>query len=69
MRVSSDGYITSYSFLRRSGDSQFDSSVEEAVRKFMARFGGRPLPKAAREDVQRAVVSKGLVLSRWRARR
>lgn len=66
VRVSEDGYITSYNFLRRSGDAQFDSSVEEAVRRFMVRFGGRKLPQPARDDVGRVVVQKGLILGRWR---
>lgn len=66
VRVSDDGYITSYSFLARSGDSQFDASIEEAVRRFMVRFGGRKLPQPDRDDVGRVVVQKGLILGRWR---
>ncbi len=66
VRVSPEGHIVSYRITRKSGDSIFDASVEETVRKFTAGGGGRRLPMPAKDDLKQAVVAKGLSLNRWK---
>lgn len=52
LKLSSSGQVDTYSFVRRSGNSQFDSAVEAAVKRFMPREGGlRKLPELTPEIV------------------
>lgn len=66
IRLSESGSILSYRFQRRSGDAQFDGSIEAAVKQFTS-AGGHKFPLPDREDVKRAVISKGLRLNNWKA--
>lgn len=67
IRVSAEGYIVSYTMSKRSGDAQFDASVERAVKAFMPAFGGRKLPMPDDAALRQAVVQKGISLSYWKA--
>lgn len=52
LKLSAKGDVEGYSFVRRSGNSQFDSAVEAAIKRFMPREGGvRKLPQLTPEVV------------------
>jgi outer membrane biosynthesis protein TonB len=53
LKVDTSGHIDAYSFSRRSGNSQFDSAVEAAVKRFIPKEGGaRKLPDLSPEIAQ-----------------
>ncbi|GMV41776.1 MAG: hypothetical protein AMXMBFR64_34920 [Myxococcales bacterium] len=52
LKVGGKGDVEGYSFVRRSGNSQFDSAVEAAIKRFMPKEGGlRKLPELPPEVV------------------
>ena len=65
IRLSADGDIVSYRMVKTSGDSQFDLSVERAIKSFMVRFGGQKLSMPEDPSLKQAVINKGLFLRRW----
>ncbi len=65
VRLSDDGYITSYTMTKVSGETEFDISIERAVKAFMVRFGGQRLTMPDDPQIKQAVVSRGLYLRRW----
>ncbi|RDV39494.1 hypothetical protein DV096_02675 [Bradymonadaceae bacterium TMQ3] len=65
VRLSEGGKIVSHTFRARSGNEQFDASIDRAIRQFHVQFGGRTLPLPDNEDVRREVLREGLLLTRW----
>jgi len=67
VRVSEEGHVVSWRFKRKSEDSQFNSSCEDAVRRFSAKSGaGHKLPMPDQEDVRKLIVKRGFTLTRWK---
>ncbi|RAL25233.1 hypothetical protein DL240_03210 [Lujinxingia litoralis] len=65
VRLSESGAIVSHAFRARSGNEQFDASIDRAIRQFHAQYGGRKLPLPDQDDVRREVLREGLLLTRW----
>ena len=65
VRVSPEGYIVSFKFTKRSGNDQFDDSIERVLRRFQVAGGGKKLPVPENPEVRDAVVAQGLKLSSW----
>lgn len=65
VRLSENGHVVSYRFLRRSGHSQFDGSIERVMQQFQAGKGGRTLPMPENDKVHTAVLEDGLQLVSW----
>ena len=63
IRLSQSGNIVSYKWVRRSGNDQYDDSIETAVKKFMVKFGANTLPLPDSEEVKQEVLKKGLRLT------
>jgi outer membrane biosynthesis protein TonB len=66
VRLSPEGNIVNYTFTARSGDLQFDNSVEETVRRFQVLTGNKRLPMPEEEGLKSLVLDRGLTLSGWR---
>jgi TonB family protein len=65
VRLSDSGHVTSYQFLSRSGNDQFDQSIERVIQRFERQRGGRALPMPDQPELRRQVVSQGLTLTNW----
>lgn len=65
VRLSENGHVVSYRFLRRSGNTQFDRSIERVLQQFQASKGGRTLPMPEKDEVRTAVLQDGLQLVNW----
>jgi hypothetical protein len=63
IRLSKGGNIVSYRWVKRSGNDQYDDSIETAVKKFMVKFGSNTLPLPESEEVKQEVLKKGLRLT------
>lgn len=63
IRLSKGGNIVSYRWVKRSGNDQYDDSIETAVKKFMVKFGSNALPLPESEEVKQEVLKKGLRLT------
>jgi outer membrane biosynthesis protein TonB len=62
--LSPEGYVVRYTLTRRSGNGQFDISVERAIKAFTV-MGGRKLSMPNDENLKTLVLKKGLNLRRW----
>jgi outer membrane biosynthesis protein TonB len=67
VRLSKSGHVVTYRFKKKSGNSQFDGSIERLLRKFQVSGGGRSLPLPENPEVRRAVLEQGLNLRSWEA--
>jgi TonB family protein len=65
IRISEAGYVVSYSFKQRSGDEQFDDSIERVIKKFQVMGGGKKLPLPENPEIQQIVLKQGLNLKNW----
>ena len=65
IRLSEAGYVVSYSFKQRSGDEQFDDSIERVIKKFQVMGGGKKLPLPENPEIQQIVLKQGLNLKNW----
>ncbi|MFU8803073.1 MAG: TonB C-terminal domain-containing protein [Bradymonadaceae bacterium] len=65
VRISESGHIVSYTFRSRSGNEQFNGSIERVLRRFQVQYGGRRLPLPDNPQVRQAVISRGLELKNW----
>lgn len=65
IRLSGEGYIVSYNFNRRSGNGQFDLSIERVIKKFQVSGGGKRLPLPDNDEVRQIVLRQGLNLKSW----
>lgn len=65
IRLSDEGYVVSYAFKQRSGDDQFDASVERVMKKFQVTGGGKKLPLPDNPEVRQIVLKQGLNLKNW----
>ena len=65
VRLSEQGHVVSYRFLERSGNDQFDSSIERVLRRFQVTGGGKTLPMPDNEQARRSVIKRGLDLQKW----
>jgi len=65
IRLSEAGYVVSYSFKKRSGNEQFDASIERVIKKFQVLGGGKKLPLPDNPEIQQIVLKKGLNLKNW----
>lgn len=66
VRLSDSGHVVSSRFVTKSGNEQFDSSIERLLRRFEVR-GGRKLPMPDDAQVRELVVREGLNLTNWKA--
>lgn len=62
VRLSDSGYVTGYTFKRKSDNPQYNQSIELALKKFQ---GGHKLPLPDNPEVRGAVLQKGLDLKKW----
>ena len=65
IRLSDKGYVVSYSFKKKSGNDQFDASIERVIKKFQVLGGGKKLPLPENPEIQQIVLKKGLNLKEW----
>ncbi len=65
VRLAENGHVVSFQFLTRSGNDQFDDSIERVLRRFEPRGGGRTLPMPDQADLRREVIREGLILTNW----
>lgn len=65
IRLSQRGDVVSYEFKQRSGNEQFDASIERVIRKFQPSGGGKRLPLPENEEVRQIVIRQGLNLNAW----
>lgn len=65
VRLSDDGHVTQFQFRQKSGNEQFDTSIERLMRHFEADEGGEVLPLPDDDGLRRQVVEGGLTLSTW----
>jgi outer membrane biosynthesis protein TonB len=65
VRLSEQGHVVTYRFLERSGNEQFDSSIERVLRRFQVTGGGKTLPMPDNEQARRSVIKRGLDLQKW----
>ncbi len=65
VRLSESGHVTSYRILARSGNEQFDGSIERVIQRFERQRGGRTLPMPDQADLRREVLRQGLTLTNW----
>lgn len=63
VRLSKQGNIVSYKWVKRSGNEQYDDSIETTVKKFMVKFGANTLPLPENEEVKQEVLKAGLRLT------
>lgn len=65
IRLSEQGYIVSYKFRKKSGDDQFDMSIERLLKRFQVAGGGKRLPLPDNPEVRQIVIKQGLNLKTW----
>ena len=65
VRLSKQGHVVTYRFLERSGNEQFDSSIERVLRRFQVTGGGKTLPMPDNEQARQSVIRRGLDLQKW----
>lgn len=65
IRLSKDGHVVSYRFLRRSGNEQFDGSIERLLRRFQVTGGGRSLPLPEDSRLREKIIADGIRLTKW----
>lgn len=66
VRINDVGHITSYRFLDRSENPQFDDSIERALQRFQRDRGGRTLPLPEQSELRSEVLRGGMSLSNWK---
>lgn len=65
VRLAQSGHIVSYRLLTRSGNDQFDTSIERVLQRFERQRGGRALPMPERADIRDQILREGLILTNW----
>ncbi len=60
VRLSSEGHILSYQWVKRSGNDLYDDSLELTLKRFMLQYGGRTLPLPEQPEVREQVLLQGL---------
>ena len=65
VELSPQGHVERYEFRQKSGNEQFDESIERVIRQFQASGGGEQLPLPETEEIRQAVLQQGLRLQRW----
>lgn len=65
VRLSESGHVTSYRIIARSGNEQFDGSIERVIQRFERQRGGRALPMPDEPELRRQIISQGLTLTNW----
>lgn len=65
VRLSSEGYVTSYRFTKKSENTQFNDSIDRLLKRFQVSYGGRKLPLPDQPEVRDAVLRQGLNLNSW----
>lgn len=65
VRLSESGHVVSYRFIQRSGNEQFNSSIERVLRQFQVSGGGATLPLPENKSVRKTVLERGLNLKNW----
>ncbi len=63
--ISKDGYIRDYSFLKKSGNEQFNLSIERVLRRYHYQHGRRKLPLPDKEEIRTIVTTNPLNLKTW----
>lgn len=63
IRLSKTGHIVQYKWVKKSGNAQYDDSIETTVKKFMVQFGAQKLPLPQQAEVRQEVIKKGLRLT------
>lgn len=63
IRLSKTGHIVKYKWVKKSGNAQYDDSIETTVKKFMVQFGAQKLPLPQQAEVKQEVLKKGLRLT------
>ncbi|MGM0556417.1 MAG: TonB C-terminal domain-containing protein [Myxococcota bacterium] len=67
VKISSTGRILNFRFLEKSGNEQFDASINAVLEKFSATGGGKQLPMPNDPGVTRQLVQQPLLLQQWDA--
>lgn len=65
VRLSESGNIVTFQFRKRSGNEQFDDSIERLLKRFQVQYGGRTLPLPDEPSARSAVIQQGLNLKGW----
>jgi len=65
VRLSESGNIVSFQFRKKSGNEQFDDSIDRLLKRFQVQYGGRTLPLPEEPSARSAVVQQGLNLKGW----
>lgn len=65
VRLSDSGNIVTFQFRRRSGNEQFDDSIERRLKRFQVQYGGNKLPLPEEPSARAAVIREGLNLKNW----
>lgn len=65
VRLSNEGYVTSFRFTRKSDNTQFNDSIDRVLKRFQVSYGGRKLPLPEQPEVRDAVLRQGINLNSW----
>ena len=65
IRLASSGNVLSYTWQQKSGNDQFDESIERVIKRFQLTQDGKTLPLPEDEEVRQIVLKQGLNLKRW----
>ena len=65
VNINSQGHVQDYEFRTRSGNEQFDDSIERVLRQFSASQGGNRLPLPEQPQIREQIVERGLLLTNW----
>ena len=65
IRLAGEGHIVSYRWGSKSGNDQFDQSVERVIQRFQVTGGAKTLPLPENPEVRAIVLREGLNLKSW----